>query len=138
MTNAPISLKNILVPSKDVEVDYPGLDGFKVQICFLSRENMQKIRTKATKHTFKNRVPVATVDDDLFLELYVKAIVKGWTGLTVAHLETLAPIEMSGLNPDDEVAFSEENALYLVKNSVAFDSFITETANDLANFSTTK
>ena len=133
-----LSLKNLLVPSKSLEVEYPGMPEFKVQVAFLSRETLQQIRKKATKTSFKNRQPVEELNDDLFLELYVKAAVKGWSGLKLKYLEQLAPVDLSGQDLDAELEYSEENALYLMKNSTNFDSFVSEQVTDLGNFSTSK
>jgi hypothetical protein len=133
-----ISLKNLLVPSKSVEVEYPGMPDFKIEVAFLSRETLQTIRKKATKTTFKNRQPVEELNDELFLELYVKASVKGWTGLKLKYLEQLAPVDISGEDSEAELEFSDENALYLMKNSTNFDTFISEQVTDLGNFTTSK
>lgn len=133
-----VSLKTLLVPSKEIEVEYPGMPGFVVSVSFLSRETLQSIRKKATKTTFKNRQPIEEVNDELFLELYVKASVKGWKGLKISYLEQLAPIDVTGLNAEDSLDFSEENALYLMKSSVNFDAFISDTVTDLSNFSKDK
>jgi hypothetical protein len=133
-----LSLKTLLVPSKNIEVEYPGMPDFKIQVCFLSRETLQQIRKKSTKTTFKNRQPVEELNDELFLELYVKASVKGWTGLKLSYLEQLAPVDLAGQDKDSELEFSEENALYLMKNSSNFDSFISEKVTDLGNFSQSK
>ena len=133
-----LSLKTLLVPSKSLEVEYPGMPDFKVQIAFLSRETLQAIRKKSTKTSFKNRQPVEELNDDLFLELYVKASLKGWDGLKLKYLEQLAPVDLTGQDPDVELEYSEENALYLMKNSSNFDSFISEQVTDLGNFSTSK
>ena len=130
-----LSLKNLLVPSKSLEVEYPGMPEFKVQVAFLSRETLQQIRKKATKTSFKNRQPVEELNDELFLELYVKAAVKGWSGLKLSYLEQLAPVDLSGQDLDAELEYSEENALYLMKSSVNFDAFISEQVTDLGNFS---
>jgi len=129
-----ISLKSLLVPSKEVEVDYPGLPGFKVKVNFLSRETLLNIRKKATKTTFKNRQTQEELNDELFLQLYAQACIKGWSGLKLSALETLVPVDLSGQDPEDELEFSEENALFLMKNSTNFDSFISETVSDLGNF----
>ena len=129
-----ISLKTLLVPSKSVEVEYPGFPGFKVDVSFLSRETLVGIRKKATKTTFKNRVTSDELNDDLFLQLYVQASVKGWKGLKLSYVEQLAPVDLTGMNPDDTLEFSEENALMLMKNSSNFDAFISETVTDLGNF----
>ena len=132
-----VSLKTLLVPSKTVEVDYPGFADFKVKVSFLSRETLVTIRKKATKHTFKNRQPVEELDDELFLKLYVAASVKGWAGLKMSYLEQLAPVDLSGVSPDDLLEFSEDNALYLMKSSTNFDAFISDTVSELGNFQKT-
>ena len=133
-----LSLKTLLVPSKSLEVEYPGMPDFKIQVSFLSRETLQSIRKKATKTSFKNRQPVDELNDELFLELYVKSAVKGWSGLKLKYLEQLAPVDLTGQDLDAELEYSEENALYLMKNSANFDSFISEQVTDLGNFSTNK
>lgn len=133
-----VSLKSLLVPSKSVEVEYPGMPGFTISLNFLSRETIQTIRKKATKTTFKNRQPVEELNDEVFLELYVKESVKGWKGLKISYLEQLVPIETAGTAPEDELEYSEENALYLMKNSTNFDSFVSEQVTDLGNFSKSK
>jgi hypothetical protein len=132
------SLKTLLVPSKPLEVEYPGMPDFKIQIAFLSRETLQTIRKKATKTVFKNRQPVEEMNDDLFLELYVKASVKGWTGLKLKYLEQLAPVDISSQDSEAELEYNEENALQLMKSSTNFDAFISEQVTDLGNFSTSK
>lgn len=133
---ASLSLKTLLVPSKTVEVEYPGMPGFKVSVSFLSRETLVGIRKKATKTTFKNRQAVEEVNDELFLQLYVQASIKGWKGLTLAYLEQLAPVDLAGQDSDAELEFSEENALFLMKSSANFDAFVSETVTDLGNFQT--
>ena len=133
-----LSLKTLLVPSKALEVEYPGMPDFKINLAFLSRETLQTIRKKATKTTFKNRQPVEELNDDVFLELYVKSSIKGWSGLKLKYLEQLAPVDLTGQDANAELEYNEENALYLMKNSTNFDSFISEQVTDLGNFSTNK
>ena len=128
----------MLVPSKEVTVEYPGMPGFEIQVSFLSRETLQTIRKKATKTTFKNRQPVEELNDDLFLELYVRGSIKGWTGLKFKYLEQLAPVDLVDQDLEQELEYSEENALYLMKSSTNFDSFISEKVTDLGNFSKSK
>jgi len=130
-----VSLKSLLVPSKATEVEFPGMPGFKIQVAFLSRETLLSIRKKSTSVTIKNRQPVENFDEELFLKLYVDNAIKGWSGLKFSYLEQLAPVELNGQDPEDFLAYSNENALYLMKASSDFDSFISETVQDLANFS---
>lgn len=137
-TSAPtISLKALLVPSKTVEVEYPGLNGFKINAVFLSRETLVGIRKKATKTSFKNRQPIEELDDKLFLQLYVNACIKGWSGLKLAYLEQLAPVDLSGQDLESELAYDQDNALYLMQASANFDAFISETVTELSNFTKT-
>ena len=133
-----ISLKTLLVPSKELEVEYPGMPDFKIKVAFLSRETLQTIRKKATKTSFKNRQPVEELNDELFLELYVKSSIKGWSGFKLKYLEQLAPVDLSDQDLHAELEYSEENALYLMKNSTNFDTFISEQVTDLGNFSSNK
>jgi hypothetical protein len=129
-----ISLKTLLVPSKEVELDYPGIPGFKVKVSFLSRETLVNIRKKATKSTFKNRQVSEELNDELFLQLYAQASIKGWSGLKLSALEQLAPVDISGQDGESELEYTEENALFLMKNSTNFDSFVSETVTELGNF----
>lgn len=129
-----ISLKTLLIPSKEVEVDFPGIPGFKVKLSFLSREILVNIRKKATKSTFKNRQVTEELNDELFLQLYAQAAIKGWSGLTLGSLEQLALVDITGQDADAELEYTEENALFLMKNSANFDSFVSDTVTDLGNF----
>lgn len=133
----PLSLKSILVPSKSIEIEYPGLNGFKINVVFLSRETLVSIRKKSTKTSFKNRQATEEMDDKLFLQLYVNACIKGWTGLKLSYLEQLAPVDLSQHSPDDELPWDQDNALFLMQSSTNFDAFISETVSELANFTKT-
>lgn len=132
-TNTP-SLKSLLVPSKSVEVEFPGFPGFKLSLNFLSRETLINIRKNSSKVTFKSRQTGDELDEKLFLKLYVQACIKNWEGLKLSYLEQLAPVDMSGMDPDAELAYSSEEALALMQASAIFDSFISETVSDLSNF----
>ena len=130
-----LNLSTLLVSSKETTVDYPGYTGFTVNLCFLSREELVKIRKKATKITWKNRQQSEELNEDLFLSLYVQSTVKGWKGLKLSHLQKLAPVDLSGQKDlNAELDYSEDNALYLMKSSTEFDSFVSEQVSDLANF----
>jgi hypothetical protein len=131
-----ISLKSLLVPSKTIEVEYPGFSGFKLQINYISRDNLINLRKKSTKTTFKGRQTQEDFNEDLFLELYVDAAIRGWSGLKFKYVDLLAPVDVSKFDPEDELGYSKENALMLIKNSTDFDSFVSERVNDLGNFAT--
>ena len=42
----PVSLKTLMTPSKTVSIEFPGYDDFLVDICYLAREELVKIRKK--------------------------------------------------------------------------------------------
>jgi len=132
-----ISLQSLLTPQKVVEVDYPGYEGFKLQVAFLSREEIIKIRKRCTVTKFdkRSRQPVDELDDELFLKNYVTAVVKGWSGLKFKFLQELMLVDLSSVHDlEAELEYNEENALVLLKNSSEVDNFITEVTGDLANF----
>ena len=134
-TNAvTLSLKSLLVPSKTVEVEFPGMPDFKITVSFQSRESMINLRKKATKTTLKNRQTVDEVDDELFLKLYVEACIKDWKGLKLSYLDQLAPVDLSGQDLEATLGFSQDNALWLMKASTIFDQFISDTVTDLGKF----
>lgn len=133
-----ISLKSILAPNKKVTTEFPGMPGFMIELAFLSRETILNLRKRATKTTFKGRSAHDEFDDELFLKLYTEQTILGWKGLKFAYVEQLAPVDLTGVSPDDELEFSAENALYLVKNSTSFDNFVSDTVADLGNFTTSK
>lgn len=128
------NIKSLLTPTKTVEVEYPGLSGFKIKLCYLSKETLVSMRKKSTKVVFKNRQTTEEVDDELFLKLYSQNVIKGWSGLTLSHLSKLVPIDTGDADLNTFVDYSEENALDLIKNSSNFDSFVTEQVSDLGNF----
>jgi hypothetical protein len=74
------------------------------------------------------------LDEEKFVKEFAKATLKGWSGLTIEHLETLILINTDGQEPDAEVEFSEDNAEILVTNSTEFDTWLNEVVFDLENF----
>ena len=135
-----ISLASLLTPSKTVSIDYPGMPGFSVDLCYLAREELIKLRNRCLSQKFnrKTRAFEDQLDEDKFLVEYVKAVIKGWRGLKYSYLEELLLVDISSLNPNDELAFNQENAETLMKNASDFDTWVTEVTGDLENFTKTK
>ena len=135
-----VSLASLLTPSKTVTVDYPTLDGFSVDLCYLAREELIKLRSRCVSQKLnrKTRAFEETLDEDKFLTEYCKAVIKGWKGLKYKYLEELLLVDISGQEPEDELKFSVENAETLMKNGADFDTWVTEVTGDLENFNKTK
>lgn len=136
----PVSLKSLLTPSKTVDIDYPGYADFTVSLCYLSREELVKLRNKCLKQKFnkKTRAFEDTLDEDLFMVEYVSAIIKGWNGLKYKYLEEFLLVDVSQLNLEDELEYTQDNAELLMKNSGDFDQWVTDTVGDLENFTQSK
>lgn len=140
MSNTPISLASLMTPSKTVTIDFPGCVGMTVDLCYLAREELLKLRKKCvtTKFSKKTRQPEEILDEDTFLTEYCKAVIKNWSGLKFRYLEELLLVDTSNLDLDDELPYTQENAELLMKNSNEFDTWVTETVGDLENFTGNK
>ena len=135
-TEQKVSLASLLTPSKTVTIDYPGIDGFEVDLCYLAREELLKVRNKCLSQKFnkKTRAFEEQLDEDKFLTAYVKGVIKGWRGLKYTHLLELLLVDFGEKDPETELEFNNENAEVLMRNSNDFDSWVTETVGDLENF----
>ena len=137
---APVSLSSLMTSSKTVTIEFPGMQDFNVDLCYLAREELLKLRSKCLKQKFnkKTRAFEEQLDEDTFLVEYVASVIKNWTGLKYDYLRQIILIETDNLNLEDELTFSKENAENLMKNSGDFDTWVTETVGDLENFTMIK
>jgi hypothetical protein len=137
---APVSLASLMTPSKTVSIDFPGYEGLTVELTYLAREELLKLRTRCLKQKFnkKTRAFEEQLDEDTFLTEYVKSVIKGWKGLKYKYLKELVLVDIDNQDENTELAYSNENAELLMRNSADFDQWITETVGDLENFTKTK
>ena len=136
-----VSLKTLMTPSKTVEFEYPGCDGFNVSLCYLAREELMKLRNRCTKQVFnrKTRSYEEQMDDDRFLVEYTKGVIKGWSGFKISFAKNM--LLLGDLTPEQEqqeLEFTQENIEVLMKNSNDFDTWVTEMVGDLENFTKSK
>lgn len=134
-------IKSLLVTGdKTIDVDFPDIEGFVVKVSYIPREDLLKIRNQALVYKFNKRTRQREeeVDNDKFIEAYCERVIKGWRGLKIKHLPKLLPVDIASTNAEDEVPYSQEEALDLLKNSSIFDQFITDIVNDLEAFSVSK
>ena len=139
-TTTPVSLATLMTPSKTVTIDYPDMEGFSVELTYLAREELMKLRNRCLKQKFnkKTRAFEEQLDEDKFLEVYTKEVIKSWKGLKYSILQTLLLVDTSDYSDDAELPFSQENSELLMKNSTDFDTWVTEVVGDLENFTKTK
>ena len=135
-----MELKNLLVDSKTTWVDFPGLDGFNVELALLSRKELMNLRKKCTDNKFnrKTRAFEETLNDEKFVKEFTNATVKNWKGLKMSYLEDLLLVDLTKVDPEDQMEYSEENACILVDNSQEFDNWLNEVVFDLENFRSEK
>ena len=133
-----MELKSLLVDSKTTWVEFPGLDGFEVELANLSRKELVNLRKRCTQNKFnrKTRQFEETLDDDKFIVEFTNATVKGWKGLQLKYLEDMILVDLKGQDPTKVLEYSEENAQVLVENSTEFDNWLNEVVFDLENFRT--
>ena len=131
-----MELKSLLVDSKTTWVEFPGLDGFEVELANLSRKELVNLRKRCTQNKFnrKTRQFEEVLDDDKFVIEFTSATVKGWKGLKLKYLEDLVLVDIKGEDPSAELPFNDENSQLLVENSNEFDNWLNEVVFDLENF----
>ena len=131
-----MDLKSLLVDSKTTWVDFPGLDGFEVELANLSRKELVNLRKKCTSNKFnrKTRAFEESLDDEKFVKEFAESTVKGWKGLKLSYLEDLILVDLENQDVNKEMEYTSENALVLVENSSEFDNWLNEVVFDLENF----
>ena len=129
-------LETLMVDTKTAWIEFPGCEGFEVEIANLSRKELLNLRKKCIKTKFdrKTHQAVEELDEDKFVHEFTKATVKNWKGLKLKYLEELILVDLGENDPDTELAFDLDNAEQLVQNSTDFDNWINEVVFDLANF----
>src|SRR6056300_920511 len=119
-----MELKKLIVDSKSVWMDFPGLDGFSVEVANLSRKELTGLRKRCTSQKFnrKTRAIEEILDEDKFIKEFAGSSIKNWKGLTLEHLETLLLIDTDGQDLSKELEYSVDNAEVLVSSSTEFDT----------------
>ena len=131
---------NLIAKETATWVEFPEIDEFEINLVYLTRDDLMKVRNRALTYKFNKRTRQREeeVDNDKFLEAYAERAIKGWRGLKVKHLPILLPVDISVLDGEENVEYTEDDALDLLKNSTIFDQFITDCMNDFEQFSTKK
>ena len=130
-------INNVINKNAITEFEFPEIEGFFVKIAYVPREELTKIRKASLEYKYdkKTHQREEVIDDDKFLERYAEKVIVGWRGLKFKHLPTLFPADLSTVDPETEIEYSPEEALQLLKVSVDFDRFVTDTQESLDKFS---
>ena len=133
-------IKNLIAKETTSWVEFPDIDGFEVELVYLNREDLMKIRNRSLTFKFNKRTRQREeeIDNDKFLEAYSEKAIKGWKGLKAKHLPDLLPVDISNMDSEELIEYNEDEALELLKNSTVFDQFVTDCMNDYEQFSKKK
>jgi len=131
-----MELKSLIVDSKSTWVEFPGLDGFEVELANLSRKELISLRKRCTTNKFnrKTRAFEESLDDNKFIKEFTASTVKGWKGLKLGYLEDLLLVDLKSNDVEKELDYNADNAEQLVENSNEFDNWLNEVVFDLENF----
>ncbi len=131
-----MELKSLLAETKEIEIEFPGMDEFVVKVVYLSKEQLRKIGEKSKTIGFdkKTHQPTESIDDKLFTKLYVEKALVGWKGLKYEYLQELVLVDPSTLPEEGELEYTKGNAVELVNSSKDFDSWISSVISDISLF----
>lgn len=127
-----------MLPSKDVTLPFAGFEGLEVTLCYLSREELIKLRKKCVTTKFGRNGPEEHMDQELFLREFCRAVIKGWSGFKMEYLYRFLLVDLTNQDPEAELPFSLDNCVTLMQNSSVFDEWVTENTGNLENFSGNK
>lgn len=130
-------LKDLQINTNNIEVEYPRFKSFKLKMCYIPRDEVTDMRDKAVSASFNRleRRREEKVDTDKFMDAYIKRAIVGWSGLTYEIVTALVPVTVDEAKLHQEISYSHDDAMWLVKNSSEFDSFVTDTMNQVDLFS---
>jgi len=134
-----MKLTDLMVDTKSAWVEFPGCDGFEVEIVNLSRKELIALRKRCvhTKFDRKTRQPEEVLDEDKFVREFTQATIKGWKGFKLKYLEDLLLVDLKNNDPETELPYDQEQAQVLIQNSTEFDTWVNEVVFDLDNFRNT-
>ena len=125
-----------MVDTKSAWVAHPAYDGFEVEVVNLSRPELASLRKRCliTRFDKATRKAVEELNEDKFVAEFTKATIKNWKGFKYKFLEDFVLVDLSKVDPEAELEYSQENAKVLITNSSDFDTWINDTVFDLDNF----
>ena len=105
-----MELKSLLVDSKTTWVEFPGLNGFEVELANLSRKELTNLRKKCTINKFnrKTRQFEDELNDEKFVIEFTRATVKNWKGLKLEFLQDLLLVDLKDQDPSAQMEHSQE------------------------------
>lgn len=130
-----INLKDIAQETKTAKLDYPGYPEFKVTVNLITRPMAQRIHKSCMEvRMSETGIMQEQLNEDKFAVKFIDAAVTSWEGLTGKVIKELMPVDEDAISDDDEIPYSQDNALMLGKNSDQFDKWLNEVVFKLRHF----
>lgn len=133
-----MNLSELMVDTKSAWVEHPAYEGLEIELVNLSRPELTALRKRCvtTKFDKNTRKPVEELNEEKFIAEFTKATIKNWKGFKYKYLEELMLVDLSAVDPEKNLEYSQENAKTLITNSGEFDTWVNDTVFDLDNFRT--
>ncbi|PKP53819.1 MAG: hypothetical protein CVT92_02485 [Bacteroidetes bacterium HGW-Bacteroidetes-1] len=129
-------LSDIAVKNNVAPVTYD--DTFKVSfdLMFLPKRELQKITASNTKMKAnpKTHVMEEQMDSEAVRKEICQMCVKGWKNVTYKWLANHINVDLTKVNPDEELPFSQDNLTDLMEMMYGLDGWIFDSVKNAANF----
>jgi hypothetical protein len=79
-------------------------------------------------------ISVEELNEEKFISEFTKATIKNWKGFKYKYLEDFVLVNLSAVDPEAQLPYTQDNAKLLVTNSSEFDTWVNDTVFDLENF----
>lgn len=132
---AVLDLSKVKIAEKVAEFAHPL--GFKIKLAYLPVSIEREISKSCIVPKYEKGKLVDDVDTDRFYSLMAPKIIKGWSGLTFGMLKELVSIGNADeieLKDEDEIDFSIDSAILLLKENTDFDNWVQGHRGDLSYF----
>lgn len=109
-----------------VEIEYPEIPGFEVEIAFVGKQHMIKIVESCTKRTWnrEERRIEEELDRKKVAEHWANNVVLSWKGLTCTGFKKLYPIDVPEDKKNALVESTVENRIAVLWNCADFENWV--------------
>ncbi len=136
-----MSLKNLIKKEAVGVFDFPGIEGFKVTLKHMDKEEMKRVYDTCTVKRYNMKTKAYDVDfqPERFKKYLAENIIKTWDGLTYERLNKLVVLDTeklkdAGIKPADLFEATDENKIELLDSSVDFDNWVSDMIKEVQNF----
>lgn len=127
-----MDLKTVVDEKAKVTGWFEFIEGFEVELSYMSRPALQEINRKCTRTTYKKHQPMEEADSNLLNKEIAKYILN-WRGLDKAVLERMFTLK-EGAVMNGDVPCTSESKTFLLEKAYGFDDFIIRSLTELEGY----